>query len=382
MLKDLKNILERATDRKKLPAVMAYNRIDGPGSSLDLREFQQSLWKMPSIPGNFDTDPTMKWTRGLPRTVGITIDTGTKIHAEPFEQGRIGVRSIEYGTEVTSVPGDVVPTKENWLLKIVELFGLSGVMFVLHNLRPGIQSSGLGGSATATTGVCILANELAERPLSSVQLVSMASRIEQDFGVSITGTQEQSNVVYGGVTDYIWFPWGIPGDQDSGYGSSMRRQLMGPGEYEELEERMAIFHSGKTRASTDVNAEWMRALRSEEGYSKHQRKLDIAYRFSEGIRLQQWDDVMDAIDEYRQVRTTLCPGYLDGAKEIQGFADAKDCIAFPLGAGGGGGIFVFAQEAASLNSLRQDISAVYREIPFKIKDRGHDLLNIPLVKDP
>lgn len=56
----------------------------------------------------------------------------------------------------------------------------------------------------------LLANELAGRPFGPTQLVALASRMEQDLGVSITGTQEQSNVVFGGVTDYVWFPWGLP----------------------------------------------------------------------------------------------------------------------------------------------------------------------------
>jgi len=378
MPRDLHDLLKQAQDRRLQPTVLAYNRIDGPGSSLDLREFQQSFWVMPAIPKTLDEDPALKWTRGLPRTIGITIDTGTKIHADPFERGRIGVRSVEYGTEATSLPGEVVPTKENWLLKIVELFDLAGVMFVLHNLRPGIQSSGLGGSATATTGVCILANELAGRPLSDAQLVSMASRLEQDLGVSITGTQEQSNVIFGGVTDYVWFPWGIPGNVYSGYGSSMRSELIDPSGYKELEQRMAIFHSGKPRASTDVNAVWMRALSQQEGYQNHRRKLEIAYRFREAMRLRNWGEVVDTFNEYRKVRASICAAYLDGAEEILGFADAKGCAAFPLGAGGGGGILVFADNPEALQSLREEIAYVYREIPFKIRRRGHELLNLPL----
>ena len=119
-----------------------------------------------------------------------------------------------------------MPTKENWLLKIIDVFCLSGVKFVLENLRPDIKSSGLGGSATAATGVCILANELAGKPFSEVQLISMASRIEQDLGISIVGTQEQSNVLFGGVTDYVWFPWGIPHQPQSGYGESWRSELI------------------------------------------------------------------------------------------------------------------------------------------------------------
>src|SRR5438093_12618815 len=96
-----------AAKRSRLPTVRAYNRIDGPGSSLDLREFQQAFWSLPQLPENLSADPTMDWTRSLPRTVGITIDTGTRIHAEPFHPTMIAVQSVEYGSEVTATAGDV-----------------------------------------------------------------------------------------------------------------------------------------------------------------------------------------------------------------------------------------------------------------------------------
>lgn len=374
--------LDHATGRKKPPTVLAYNRIDGPGSSLDLREFQEAFWSLPRMPDDLRADATMNWTRALPRTVGITIDTGTKIYAEPFEPDLIAVQSIEYGTQVTAKSGEVLPIKENWLLKILDQFSLRGVKFVLHNLRPGIQSSGLGGSASATSGVCILANELAGRPLSPVQLISMASLIEQDFGVSITGTQEQSNVLFGGVRDYVWFPWGIPGNDDTGYGSSLRTELLSPERYNELEKRLAIFHSGLTRASKDVNSVWTKALSQPKGYQLHKRKLDMAYRFREGIRLGQWGEVSNAIREYQEVRTSLCSAYMEGAKEIQGFARERGCVVFPLGAGGGGGMFVFGPDPDSLIALRKELSQVYREIPFKIRPRGHEILNLPLEEQP
>jgi galactokinase/mevalonate kinase-like predicted kinase len=379
---DLHVLLEAAAKRKLLPTVLAYNRIDGPGSSLDLREFQQALWTLPQIPGNPYTDITMEWTRSLPRTVGITIDTGTKIYAEPYDPELIAVQSIEYGTQVIASPGEVLPVKENWLIKILDLFNLRGVKFVLHNLRAGIQSSGLGGSASATTGVCILANELANRPLSPTQLVSLASLIEQDFGVSITGTQEQSNVMFGGVCDYIWFPWGIPGKADTGYGTSIRTELIPPCRYSELEARIAIFHSGITRASKDVNAAWVEALSQREGYQLHKRKLGVAYRFRESLRLGEWDNVLAIIKEYQEIRTSLCPAYMEGAKEIQGFAHERGCVVFPLGAGGGGGILVFGSDPDSLFILRHELGQAYREIPIKIQARGHETINLPLQEEP
>ncbi|MGZ7119849.1 MAG: GHMP kinase, partial [Methanobacterium sp.] len=111
---ELNDQLKIAQKEKALPKVIAYNRIDGPGSSLDLSEFQQTFWRLPQIPK--EDDPARKWTSNLPRTVGITINTGTQIEAHPFDPDLIGVKSIEYETEVIARPGEVLPIKENWLL--------------------------------------------------------------------------------------------------------------------------------------------------------------------------------------------------------------------------------------------------------------------------
>ncbi len=372
----LHDSLKIAEKEKALPRVIAYNRIDGPGSSLDLSEFQQAFWKMPDIIEK--DDPAVKWTCNLPRTVGITIDTGTRIEAHPFNPDLIGVKSVEYKTEVTASPGEVIPVKENWLLKIIEIFDIKGVKFILKNLREGIQSSGLGGSSTATIGVCLLANELAGRPFSKIQLISLASRIEQSFGVSITGTQEQSNVIFGGVTDYVWFPWGKPGYPGTGYGESSRFELIPPEDYGLLEERTAIFHSGKARLSSEVNLTWRNALLTESGYNLHFKKMKVAYEFREGLRLQKWDHVMKSIEKYRKIRTKLCEGYMKNSIDLMERAKSYNCTTFPLGAGGGGGVLLFSPNPESLLKLREDLKGIYNEIPFKIRSSGHEINNIKI----
>ncbi|MFQ5580649.1 MAG: GHMP kinase [Nitrospiria bacterium] len=375
---NLQERLKQAAASRILPAVVSYNRIDGPGSSLDLRSFQQAFWRLPVIPSDFQEDPSMEWSRNLPRTVGITIGTGTRVEAHPFSSDQIGIASVEYGTDVVGKPGQIIPVKENWLLKIMDILGLSGVRFVLYNLHPGTHSSGLGGSATATTGVCLLANELAGNPFSHTQLVSMASSLEHDLGVSITGTQEQANVVFGGIVDYIWCPWGIPGQPDTGYGTSIRTTLLSPEYYPDCEQRMAVFHSGKARASTDVNTVWANALSTLSGYTRHAKKPEIAYAFREGIRLRQWDRITEAIDDYRKIRTDLCPDYLAGAHEILEQCEASGCTAFPLGAGGGGGVFIFSALPESLTTARKSLQEAYRELPIKIRSSGHEFFNLPL----
>lgn len=372
----LHDLLLEAQKKKALPEVIAYNRIDGPGSSLDLNEFQQTFWKLPDIPDN--NDPTRKWTENLPRTIGITIDTGTRIEAYPFDPDLICVKSVDYETEVIARPGEVIPVSENWLLKIIEIFNLKGVMFVLENLRKGIHSSGLGGSSTATIGVCILANELAGRPFTNIQLISLAARIEQGLGLSITGTQEQSNVLFGGVTDYVWFPWGKPGHPGTGYGESLRYELLPSTDYSLLEERMAIFHTGQHRQSADVNTAWMNALLDETGYKLHSQKIKIAYNYREALRLKKWGLVFESIEKYREIRIKLCEGYMESSWDLLERAKRFNSTIFPLGAGGGGGVLIFSPNPESMEDLSDDLRGIYTKIPFKILSKGHEISNVKL----
>lgn len=372
------NVYDSLVERHKqglLPAVIVHQRIDGPGSSLDLREFQEALWHMPKIPKNPFDDPALGWTQFLPRTIAVCIDTGTKITAYPLAQRMIGVESLDFGYKLFSAPGEVLPVKENWLLKMIDVFGLTGVKFEIQNLRSNIKSAGLGGSAAVGVGVCILANELAGRPFSDIQLVSMASRIEQDLGVSVVGTQEQSNVLFGGVTDYVWFPWGIPHQQSSGYGESIRTELVPPKDYPELEARMAIFHTGKTRLSSNVNDAWRKALLTPEGFSLHKKKLHLAYQFREALRLKKWGQAAEAIRKYREIRVLLCSGYMEGTEEITKSCRSWGCEVFPLGAGGGGATLVFAEMPESLVAAKSELKGKYEEIPFKIQAKGHELIN-------
>jgi D-glycero-alpha-D-manno-heptose-7-phosphate kinase len=375
---DLSALLEGARVEGRVPALRGYHRIDGPGSSLDLREFQQALWVTPPAGYLTDPDAAAVWSRKAPRTVALTIDTGTLVQAHPFEPGAIAVESVEYTTIATGRPGSIPPTRENWLLKIVEAFGLSGVRFVLRNLVDGTRSSGLGGSATATTGVAMLANALAGSPLSKTQIVGMASRMETELGVSLTGTQEQSNVAFGGVVDYVWFPWGKPGEPGTGYGSSVRTTLVDTTDYHEVESRMSILHTGRERASSLTNAAWVEALSDTAGQMQLERKVESAYRYREGLRLRDWASVTTAIEDYRDARTTLCEDYMTGAAEMHRAARDSGGAVFPLGAGGGGGVLIFHEDPQQLARLTATLRDSFREIPVRLRGTGHDFENLPI----
>jgi D-glycero-alpha-D-manno-heptose-7-phosphate kinase len=104
--------------------------------------------------------------------------------------------------------------------------------------------------------------------------------------------------------------------------------------------------------------------------------MKVAYEFREGLRLQKWQHVLESIDEYREIRTNLCEGYMESSQDLLERAKRFNCTAFPLGAGGGGGVLLFSPEPGSLEELREDLKGLYREIPFKIRSRGHEISNI------
>ena len=139
---------------------------------------------------------------------------------------------------------------------------------------------------------------------------------------------------------------------------------------------MTIFHTGKHRASTDVNAVWLDLLRRPFGFRLFIEKLEIAYQFREGLRTRDWPKVQQSISDYAEIRTELCPAYLEGSREIKSLVDGHSGVCFPLGAGGGGGVLVFCSDPADLDASRAALGgAGYREIPFTIRSRGHQWIH-------
>ena len=372
MPNDLSERLREAEARGRSPQITAHHRIDGPGATLDMREFQQGLWSAPAWPDDPYADDKAAWSANLPRTVCLTIDTGTRVVARPFESGRLSVRSEEYGTEVTGHAGRISSQKAHWLIKAMDAFGLSGVAFDLESLRPGLLSAGLGGSATAMTAVCLLANRLAGDPMDGYQIVALAARLENDLGNSLTGTQEQSNVVWGGVRDYVWLPWGMPGGSRQGLGTSVQFEIASPADYEHITEHVMIVHTGKTRFSSTVNREWVQTLASDEAFPALLGLPGWAYEYREGIRTGDWPRVVESLRGFKAIRETLVPSYMAGAGELGALAAGAGAESFPLGAGGGGSCMVASADPGALERGRQALPGELREIDFRLLPRGHD----------
>ena len=67
---------------------------------------------------------------------------------------------------------------------------------------------------------------------------------------------------------------------------------------------------------------------------------------------------------------------MESSQDILERVESCNCAAFLLGAGGGGGVLLYSTEPESLEKLRDDFRGVYNEISFKIRSKGHIIVNI------
>jgi hypothetical protein len=65
-----------------------------------------------------------------------------------------------------------------------------------------------------------------------------------------------------------------------------------------------------------------------------------------------------------------------GAEEILEYTESLGGTAFPLGAGGGGAVFIMTSNLKDLNNIKEGLQSSYCEIKFKIKSKGHEFINI------
>lgn len=367
---DLHEKLVKAKEDDRLPQITVFLRIDGPGSTLDMRAWQHIYYRHHDADMN---DGSMNWSKEMPRTVGIGIDIGTDIVASPIEKGMLCVESWDYDYVRLAKKNEVTHNKENYLLVLMNIFGLDGVKFTIRNHDPKLKSAGMGGSAAVSTAVALLANKLTGNKYNRDQIVGMASMIEEDFGVSLTGTQEQSCAVYGGVRDYIWFPYGVPG-QGNFYGSSIRQTILDKEDYPELRKRLDVYFC-QERFSTDVNAVWRDALRNVDGFKMQRKLMDLAYEYREAIRKKDWKAIENPIEEYRSIREKLCEHYMSpGAHQIHEVCKKHNAVCFPLG-GGGGSVMVYSADPEILLKVRSELESKFKLINYNISEEGHRFVN-------
>ena len=134
---------------------------------------------------------------------------------------------------------------------------------------------------------------------------------------------------------------------------------------------MMLVHTGRTRFSSTVNAEWVEQLRSRTAFPRLTELPGWTYEYREGLRTLDWPRVMESLRGFKRIRTGLVPSYMAGAEALAARASEVGAEAFPLGAGGGGSCLVVSGDPRRLDGLRAELPGDLSEIPFRLLDRGH-----------
>jgi hypothetical protein len=375
---------------KEAPTVELYPRSDGPGSSLDLPQFQAMGTRIWLGEVALD-DEAWKWSNGSLRTLGACIDCDpVRFRAVPSSrENEVEYFAPDFHDKPITTTEIVPGLPELFVNNILVQFGLFGVRIEADPMPAVYRGTGLGGSNLAHAAALILVSALSGADLSLPQLYVWGTFLENNFGVrritpysvaygvSLTGGQEMLTAFQGGLADNVHLPFLY------GPHAVLSRELVAPEQYDELSRHLALVNLGNRRAdgatSRSVNTDWIAAWAIPEQATKHLRKAVLAYEGAEALRLLDFHVYADVIRTYREIRTELCTGYTAGLGEMKQLCDQFGCQYFPVGAGGGT-CLVCAPQASFLTDLlayikgSEDPSVGRIAIPLRIRRGGIGVL--------
>ena len=230
---------------------------------------------------------------------------------------------------------------------------------------PG-QGSGLGSSSAFTVG---LLNALSQYKIlhggdeaeSIIDVAEVACEIEIDKCKKPIGKQDQYACAYGGLNHFSF--------QEDGE-VVIKRIDLDPSFKYEIEKRMLLFWTGKTRRSEDVLVEQAGNIqRSDSVVERMKEMAALAGRMYMDLASKKLDNIGTYLNQNwelkRRLATRITDVHIDHWHMCgmdAGAEGAKIC-----GAGGGGFMFFWAQPRFHSAIIK---AVGLRHIPFKIEEKG------------
>jgi hypothetical protein len=314
-------ILERAARENREISISGHLRgIDGPGSSLDLPEFQKVLTEL----GVMDLS-------NIPSTPTIASEFGVKIRFERAKNPNVveyvapdygytesnpyivegAVRLNEYGKTPNK-------QKDGPAFIFNNIFGLRGIRIICEEVPPLALAGGMESSNVFNVALVTAASVLSGANLSYADIFSLAVKLENDEFSGLTGGQGHLCTMVGGAYRHIW----LSGIKDAEgrfvnpYGA-YSVQLLSEEQLSKVEEHTFLVQAGKRykngepelgRTASLINWMWTDLLRDrdEVGFVLHREKLGLAAQYTRAIQEGNFGEACAAINRYVDIRDTLC----------------------------------------------------------------------------
>ncbi|MBW1988916.1 MAG: galactokinase [Deltaproteobacteria bacterium] len=288
-----------------------------------------------------------------PVTVNLALDLRTRVRLDPWDQGRVRVRSR--GFEDAEFNAGAAPYNHplGMVFAICDYFSASGVSVEVKSASP--PRSALGGSSAAAVAVVgAFAEALARigRPSPGPRaVVQIAHAVESAVAGVVCGYQDQLAAAFGGVNAWAW-----PADPETG--PFVKKTLLSGADAEELSRRILVAYGGAPHESVDINGQWVRGFLSGETRDQWAKIARISRKFAKALENRDWGRAAELMNREMDIRREMTPHVLD---EVCGrLVDAAGNAglgARSTGAGGGGCVWALGEPDA-LGALRRQWASI------------------------
>ena len=334
-------LLKKAKQKGIALSIIGHLRgVDGPGSSLDLPEFQKALTEIGATRlENLPSTPTI----ASAFTVKIRFELADDPRAIEYIAPDYGItkdRPYKIRGKVKLTPKGKTPhgQKDAPAYIFSNIFGLSGIRIICEGISPLALAGGMESSNVFNVALIAGASMLSGADLSLADIFNLAVKLENDEFGGLTGGQGHLCCMLAGAFRHIWLS-GIKdakGKLINPY-AAFSIPLLSKDKLSGIEKHMLLVQAGKeykdgkqviVRTAALINQMWTDLLRDKDeiGLPLHQEKLGLTARYAQALKDGDFKTAVETINRYVDIRDQLCLRWInlmldaEQSKAVPGYA--------------------------------------------------------------
>jgi 4-alpha-glucanotransferase len=303
--------------------------VDGPGSSLDLPEFQIKLTPRGNI-----------LIEQVPSTPTLASEFSVTVQFEllPDDNDRDVIEYIapDYGiTQKTpyrvkggiklnpatkDTPWETTPNgqKDGPAFIFRNIFGLGGMRIICADTDAMALAGGMESSNVFNVALIAAASMLSGASLSQADVFSLAVKLENNEFKGLTGGQGHLCCMLGGAYRHLWLSGMTDnaGEPVNPY-AALSVPFLTDDQLNAIEDHMFLVQAGKEfengqpkvkRTASLINYMWTDLLRynDAEGVKLHQQKIALSGQYTKALQEGKFEDAVTAVNRYVDIRDELC----------------------------------------------------------------------------
>lgn len=265
----------------------------------------------------------------------------------------------------TEIVDDISKIEHKYFKEVLNMLCVSGVEITSTADVPA--GTGLGSSSSFTVGLLHSLYSYKGKFVSKEKLAQKACEIELKKMGNPIGKQDQYAAAYGGLNFYEFNKDG------SVFVSPI---IMKNSAYEQLENNLMIFYTGKLHSASEILKEQSQNLISKEDKIKSQLQMcNLARELREELQHNNIDAMGEILNEGWQLKRTLAKGISNPViDEYYDIAMKNGAVGGKLlGAGGGGFLLFYVPQQ---NQVRVSTALNLIQMPMEFDRQGSSVIYV------